>query len=276
MHSVTLTGTSVYDETYAFEITNDTTEDNDYTTPPTFSDGVTYDSTTGEITVPAGIDSFTITTSTVDDVYPEDDEVYDVTLDTLVATGTITNNDDGTCDSETDCDGDGVDNDTEEAGGTDPLDECDYDEADQDLSSVGATWNAADCDGDGVTNEVEITPGDSSNPSTDPLDECDYNDDDQDLDIVTGDWDDADCDGDGVTNYDELNPTDTDDSATDPNDYCDYNTTDQDVSIVSSDWEAEDCDGDGVPNDVESTDGTDPLDDCSFLTDSIETVVTST
>jgi hypothetical protein len=37
-----------------------------------------------------------------------------------------------------------------------------------------------------------------------------------------------------------------------------------------------DCDGDGVPNNVEDTDGTDPNDDCSFLTASISLPVTST
>ncbi|WP_423997609.1 thrombospondin type 3 repeat-containing protein [Maribacter sp. IgM3_T14_3] len=41
-------------------------------------------------------------------------------------------------------------------------------------------------------------------------------------------------------------------------------------------WNAADCDGDGVTNGQEVTDGTDPLDDCSYLTASISETVTST
>ena len=275
-HIVTFNGSASTDKTFSLVISNDTTEDNDYSQTYVFSNGVTYDADTQILTIPAGVSTFTIEVTSVDDIYPEDDEVYDVTLGGIEAEGTITNDDEGTCDSETDCDGDGVDNDTEEAGGTDPLDTCDYDEADQDIDNVGATWNAADCDGDGVTNEIEITPSDSTNSSTDPLEACDYNDDDQDLTLVSGDWIDEDCDGDGVTNYDELNPSETDDSATDPNNNCDYNVADQDIDNVDPDWDAADCDGDGVTNGQEIVDGTDPLDDCNFLTDSIDTVVTST
>ena len=127
-----------------------------------------------------------------------------------------------------------------------------------------------------MTNQVEITPSDPSNSSTDPLVACDYNADDQDIDAVGDTWNVEDCDGDGVTNYDELNPTETDDSATDPNDNCDYNVADQDIDNVDDNWNAADCDGDGVSNEKETEDGTDPLDDCVFITDSIDTVVTST
>ncbi len=84
-----MTGTSINPETYAFTLTDDTTEPGDYTAPA-FSDGVTYDATTGLITVPAGVTSFTITTPTVADANVEGSEAYDITVGGVAATGTIT------------------------------------------------------------------------------------------------------------------------------------------------------------------------------------------
>ena len=91
VHTVTLSGEADSAKTYTFSLANNTTEDEDYTAP-IFSDGVTYDSTTGLITVPAGVTSFTITTPTVDDALKEETEFYDLSVGGVDATGTILDN----------------------------------------------------------------------------------------------------------------------------------------------------------------------------------------
>ncbi|MFS4417967.1 gliding motility-associated C-terminal domain-containing protein [Maribacter sp. 2307ULW6-5] len=64
-----------------------------------------------------------------------------------------------------DCDGDGVTNETEAADGTDPADPCDFLEPSVTLERSGAYLDA-DCDGDGIANGQEITDG------TNPADPC--------------------------------------------------------------------------------------------------------
>jgi hypothetical protein len=59
----------------------------------TFSDGVTYDATTGLLTIPAGVDGFTITAPTTDDAAVEAAETLALTIGGVAATGTITDND---------------------------------------------------------------------------------------------------------------------------------------------------------------------------------------
>ena len=82
------------DETFPFSIVDNTTDQaTDYTFPPTFSDGVTYDPVTMEVTVPAGVTSFTVTTPTTDDLIDEGDENYTITIGGETATGTIVDND---------------------------------------------------------------------------------------------------------------------------------------------------------------------------------------
>nr|WP_289711831.1 type I secretion C-terminal target domain-containing protein [Aeromonas taiwanensis] len=58
-----------------------------------FSNGVTYNSTTGKITVPAGVSGFTVTIPTVDDRLAEATETLTVTVGGQSGTGTITDND---------------------------------------------------------------------------------------------------------------------------------------------------------------------------------------
>ncbi len=131
VHIVTLSVASVVAETFTFALTDNTTDSaTDYSTA-VFSDGVTYDSVTGLITVPAGVTSFTVTVPTTDDLIDEDDEFYDLVIDSVPATGTILDNDVCTSNPVTDCDGDGVTNGDElfppdGEDPTDPTDPCDY------------------------------------------------------------------------------------------------------------------------------------------------------
>ncbi|MEM7131244.1 MAG: PA14 domain-containing protein [Chloroflexota bacterium] len=102
----------------------------------------------------------------------------------------------------------------------------------------------------------------------------------------------GDPDGDGVDNAidtDDANfgglpapaspdsDGDGDPDATDPNDgnACAYSTN-QVVGNADAAWQSSDCDGDGVTNGQEVTDGTDPVDNCSFIIGSITLPVTST
>ncbi|WP_166638513.1 Ig-like domain-containing protein, partial [Maribacter spongiicola] len=143
-----------------------------------------------------------------------------------------------------DCDGDGVNNGTEDTNGTDPynidtdgdgvpdntdtdaLDPCDPVQAAGYTGYVAtnAIWAAADCDSDGVLNGTEDTNG------TDPYS--------------------SDTDGDGVpdnTDADPLDPCDPVQAAG----YTGYDAT-------NAIWAAADCDGDGVLNGTEATNGSDP------------------
>ncbi|MGY3886833.1 VCBS domain-containing protein [Aeromonas aquatica] len=58
-----------------------------------FSNGVTYNSATGKITVPAGVSGFTVTIPTVDDRLVEANETLSVTIGGQIGTGTIVDND---------------------------------------------------------------------------------------------------------------------------------------------------------------------------------------
>ena len=90
VHMVTLSNPSMTDETYSFSLTEGTaTENVDYSTAVSFSDGVTFDAITGEITVPAGVTSFTVTYPTIDDSYADDGETTTLTIGGSSATGTI-------------------------------------------------------------------------------------------------------------------------------------------------------------------------------------------
>ncbi|MDO3388165.1 hypothetical protein QWI17_20130, partial [Gilvimarinus sp. SDUM040013] len=78
-HTVTLSGSSVNAETFAFSLTDDTTSAGDYSNLQ-FTNGVTYDSVAGTITVPAGVTSFDITVDAASDANVEGDEVYDLSV----------------------------------------------------------------------------------------------------------------------------------------------------------------------------------------------------
>ncbi|MGI4849156.1 MAG: retention module-containing protein, partial [Janthinobacterium lividum] len=70
VYNVTMSNPSTTATTFAFALGGGTASANDYTTPPTFDHGVTYNATTGMITVPAGVTNFAVTVGTViDNVY---------------------------------------------------------------------------------------------------------------------------------------------------------------------------------------------------------------
>jgi uncharacterized repeat protein (TIGR01451 family) len=94
VHTVTLSGTTGVSTDFAYVLADVTaTGDADYTATPTFPDGFTLDAESGVITVPAGVDSFTITYKGLDDAEVEDDETYTLKVGGKSGTGTITDND---------------------------------------------------------------------------------------------------------------------------------------------------------------------------------------
>ena len=200
----------------------------------------------------SGIDNVTECNGGTDPTDPTDDcdLVIDGTVDVCVLLAA-----DPTIGLATqDCDGDGIDNATECANGTDPTDPCDPsdlsvacdDDGDGDpngtdpddsdpcvysssqvASNADAAWAAADCDGDGTPNGTDTDPQDPCVPS--------------DTSVACDD------DGDG-----DPNGTDPDDS-----DPCVYSSS-QVASNADATWAALDCDGDGTPNGTD----TDPQDPC--------------
>ncbi|MGE6475230.1 beta strand repeat-containing protein, partial [Psychrobacter sp. NPDC078631] len=100
VHTVTVNGVTEADVTYDFDLSNGSTNPaeagNDYSNTPAdivFSKGVTYDSSTGTITVPAGVTDFTVTYPTSDDNILENDETTTLTIGNDSGTGTILNDD---------------------------------------------------------------------------------------------------------------------------------------------------------------------------------------
>ena len=91
VHTVTLTNESAVPTTFSFVLAGNTAAVTDFTNPPTFSNGVTLSG--GDITVPAGVTSFTVTVPTTDDAIDEVDEVIDLTVGGITATGTIEDDD---------------------------------------------------------------------------------------------------------------------------------------------------------------------------------------
>ncbi|MFC7421599.1 Calx-beta domain-containing protein, partial [Iodobacter arcticus] len=91
--NVTLSTATTKPETYAFNLGGGTASTADYGTA-TFSNGVTYNATTGLITVPAGVTSFAVTLPTVDDALVEiTPETVPLTIGGVSATGGILDND---------------------------------------------------------------------------------------------------------------------------------------------------------------------------------------
>ncbi|AXH10801.1 large adhesive protein [Malaciobacter halophilus] len=91
VHTVKLSGEADSDKEYDFTFNTGTVEAEDIEAFE-FSNGVTYDASTGKITVPAGVTEFTITTPTVDDALKEDTESYEISVGGVDATGTILDN----------------------------------------------------------------------------------------------------------------------------------------------------------------------------------------
>ncbi len=158
-------------------------------------------------------------------------------------------------DKETDTDGDGIKDKDETTDGSDPLDECSPDNTrpncdfdgdglpnseDPDDDGDGVNDGAdkdpfdkeTDTDGDGVKDKDETTGG------SDPLDECDPDNTRPNCDF----------DGDGLPNSE-----DPDDDGDGVNDGADKDPFDKET----------DTDGDGIKDKDETTDGSDPLDECS-------------
>ncbi|MBM5574503.1 retention module-containing protein [Deefgea sp. CFH1-16] len=93
--NVTLSAASPKAESYSFNLGNGTASTIDYGTA-SFSNGVTYDASTGKITVPAGVNSFSVTLPTVDDNLVEGSETVLLNIGGQTATGTILDNDSST------------------------------------------------------------------------------------------------------------------------------------------------------------------------------------
>lgn len=94
VHTVTITGTAQAARTYATALTSVTADGTDYTTAISsgmFSNGVTFSA--GNISVPAGVTSFTVTVATTGDTVFEANETYTLTIGGASGTGTINNND---------------------------------------------------------------------------------------------------------------------------------------------------------------------------------------
>jgi len=93
VHTVTLSGAADHTLSFAYTLGGGTATGGgtDYSTPPTFSDGVTLVS--GNLIIPVGVTSFTITTPTINDTLDESSEFYNLTVGGVAATGTITDND---------------------------------------------------------------------------------------------------------------------------------------------------------------------------------------
>ncbi|NHQ87186.1 retention module-containing protein, partial [Iodobacter sp. HSC-16F04] len=91
--NVSLSTATTKPETYAFNLGGGSASAADYGTA-TFSNGVTYNATTGLITVPAGVTNFAVTLPTVDDALVEiTPETVPLTIGGVSATGGILDND---------------------------------------------------------------------------------------------------------------------------------------------------------------------------------------
>ncbi len=91
-YTVTLTEPTQTAVTYSFTTGGSATPGADYGVP-SFDNGVTYDPTTQTITVPAGVDSFTVSYPTIDDTAIEGNETLILTVGGVSGTGTIIDND---------------------------------------------------------------------------------------------------------------------------------------------------------------------------------------
>ena len=97
VHSVSLSNASSTAQSYAISLTgNSATAGTDFDNVlanAVFSNGVTYNAVTGQITVPAGVTSFTVGYTTTQDSIHEADETTTLTIGGSSGTGTITNDD---------------------------------------------------------------------------------------------------------------------------------------------------------------------------------------
>ena len=81
VQTVTLTGATPQPVTYPFTLADGSaTEGSDYDNTPSFTNGVTYDAITGNITVPAGVTDFTVSYPTSTDILDEGAETTTLTV----------------------------------------------------------------------------------------------------------------------------------------------------------------------------------------------------
>jgi hypothetical protein len=90
VHTVTLSNASSVATSFAFSLAGNTASAGDFGAP-SFSNGVTL--AAGNLSVPAGVTSFTVTYTTTPDSAVESDETVDLTVGGVAAVGTILNND---------------------------------------------------------------------------------------------------------------------------------------------------------------------------------------
>ncbi|MFM4982104.1 type I secretion C-terminal target domain-containing protein [Aeromonas veronii] len=92
---VTLSAASEQATSHSFSLAGVTAGEGDFNRAGvTFSNNVTYDASTGKITVPAGVTEFTVTVPTVNDSVDEADETLKLAVGGKDAIGTIVDNDD--------------------------------------------------------------------------------------------------------------------------------------------------------------------------------------
>ncbi|CZF83709.1 Calx-beta domain-containing protein [Grimontia marina] len=92
--TVSLSNPSAFSVDFSLVLANGTaTLTSDYTNAITFSDGVTYNSGTGLVSVPAGVTSFTVTVPTVTDNIDESNETFTLTVGGQSGTATIIDDD---------------------------------------------------------------------------------------------------------------------------------------------------------------------------------------
>ncbi|MEM1406581.1 MAG: hypothetical protein AAGG59_07395 [Bacteroidota bacterium] len=94
VHTVTFNGTSTEASIFAASLTDGTATSDNYDpdlSNAILSNGVTYSS--GELTVPSGVSSFTIGINTIKNNVDEEDKTYSLMVGTQSGTGTITDND---------------------------------------------------------------------------------------------------------------------------------------------------------------------------------------
>ena len=92
VYNINLSGPASTPTSFAFNLGGGTAGAGDIGAP-VFSNGVTYNSTTGQITVPAGVATFTITVPTIQDPIHELNETVPLTIGGVTGTGTIIDND---------------------------------------------------------------------------------------------------------------------------------------------------------------------------------------
>lgn len=93
VYTCTLAYAAVLPAIYSISWGGGTASSGDYTSPPTFSNGVTLINSDTQIVVPAGVASFTISIATVDDSDVEVTETVPLTIGGVSATGSILDND---------------------------------------------------------------------------------------------------------------------------------------------------------------------------------------